>query len=232
VTPQHKGRYPGFDVLAQQDVWDRETAEVVLARLDPPQGLRFFTPEEQAIAGPLVDLLLAQDAEPRVPALALIDARLVAGETDGWHYDDLPEDGQAWRDTLHFLDRHANSMHHCGFGALDPGLRGPLLQTVQDLADAGDRWHGYPAEQVWSLWTRYACTAFYSHPWAWNEIGFPGPAYPRGYLHPGVNARERWETADHDDVDPIPFVQRTERARRQHAATAGGRDSEAGPDAQ
>ena len=70
---------------------------------------------------------------------------------------------------------------------------------------------------MWSLWTRYACTAFYSHPWAWNEIGFPGPAYPRGYLNPGVNARDRWEMADQDAADPVPFAARVERARRRHA---------------
>ena len=81
---------------------------------------------------------------------------------------------------------------------------------------------------MWSLWTRYACTAFYSHPWAWNEIGFPGPAYPRGYLNPGVNARERWEVADtgteDSDADPVPFADRVEtrapRARR-HARARG-----------
>ena len=58
-----------------------------------PNDLAFFTPAEVAVAGPLLDLLLAQDGEPRVPVLALIDARLAVGETDGWHYDDLPEDG-------------------------------------------------------------------------------------------------------------------------------------------
>ena len=26
---------------------------------------------------------------------------------------------------------------------------------------------------------------FYSHPWAWNEIGFGGPAYPQGYMRLG-----------------------------------------------
>ena len=25
-------------------------------------------------------------------------------------------------------------------------------------------------------------TAYYSHPWAWDEIGFGGPAYPRAYM--------------------------------------------------
>ena len=37
-------------------------------------------------------------------------------------------------------------------------------------------------------------SAFYSHPWAWNEIGFGGPAYPRGYARLGAGQREHWET--------------------------------------
>ena len=28
---------------------------------------------------------------------------------------------------------------------------------------------------------------------AWDEIGFPGPAYPRGYKNPGVGEREPFE---------------------------------------
>ena len=65
------GRYPGFDVLDQADRWDDETAGVVLARLAPPNGLGFLTMAERAIAGPLLDLLLDQDRERRVPVLAL-----------------------------------------------------------------------------------------------------------------------------------------------------------------
>jgi hypothetical protein len=57
---------------------------------------------------------------------------------------------------------------------------------------------------VWSLWTRYACTAFYAHPAGWNEIGFPGPAYPRGYKNPGVDAREPFEVRDaRPGSDPV-----------------------------
>ena len=39
-----------------------------------PSELAFFTPHEVGIAAPLLDLLLAQDGDPRVPVLALIDA--------------------------------------------------------------------------------------------------------------------------------------------------------------
>jgi len=73
---------------------------------------------------------------------------------------------------------------------------------VQDLGSGA--WHVLTASHVWSLWTRYACTAFYSHPLAWNEIGFPGPAYPRGYKNPGVDALEPFEVRDAlPGLDPV-----------------------------
>jgi gluconate 2-dehydrogenase subunit 3-like protein len=219
VTPQSRGRYPGFDVLDQIDVWDNVTAGVVLARLGPPHDLSFFTPAEVAIALPLLDLLLAQDSEPRVPVLPLIDLRLATGQTDGWHYDDLPEDATVWRRSLAFIDEDTYERHGHGFAEATSDQQAGCIQAVQDLS--GSRWHGFPATQVWSLWTRYACSAFYSHPWAWNEIGFGGPAYPRGYLNPGIGAREKWEVADHHAIDPVPFSQRVERARRQHDTLRG-----------
>jgi hypothetical protein len=98
-------RFPGFDVLAQVDHWDPVTAGVVLARLGPPPPIRFFNPQEEAIARPLLDLLLDQHDEPRVPVLQMIDSRLAEQSTDGWRYEDLPEDGQGWRDTLAALDK-------------------------------------------------------------------------------------------------------------------------------
>jgi hypothetical protein len=221
-TPQRRGRFPGFDVLDSVEQWDDVTAGVVLARLAPPAGYAFFTPAEVGIAGPLLDLLLAQDGEPRIPVLALIDARLAVGETDGWHYDELPEDAQAWRESLAALDDDARTAHSGrSFGHLIDTEQAALVQQVQDLAGSGTRWHDWAAEHIWSLWTRYACTAFYSHPWAWNEIGFPGPAYPRGYLNAGVDARERWEVADHHSTDPVPFAGRVERARAEHARLLG-----------
>lgn len=226
VTPQGRGRFPGFDVLDQAHRWDDVTAGVVLARLTLPKMLSFFTPHEVGVAEPMLNLLMDQDSEPRVPVLALIDGRLSIGETDGWHYDDLPEDGQAWRDTLARLDEDARARHGAGYAELSTAEQARLLQDVADLAASGGSWHGVTAKHVWSLWTRYACTAFYSHPWAWNEIGFPGPAYPRGYLNAGINARERWEVADHDDVDPVPFARRVERSRKADDDLPGSGPSE------
>jgi hypothetical protein len=195
-----RDRFPGFDVLGQSRHWDPVTAGVVTARTGPPAPLKFFVGAERACASAMLNLLAGQVDEPRIPVLEMVDARLAAGETDGWRYADLPEDGQAWRDTLAYLDADADARCGTTFAAAPEKDQAALLQSVLDGGD----WHGLPAAHVWSLWTRYACTALYAHPSAWDEIGFPGPAYPRGYKNTGVGRLESFEVPDaHPAEDPI-----------------------------
>jgi hypothetical protein len=198
-APAWRRRFPGFDVLGQVPHWDRVTADVVTARCDPAGELKFFTADEEACAAALLDHLTDQRREPLVPVLAMVDARLAAGETDGWRYADMPEDGQAWRDSLRYLDEDAWLRGGCGFADTPETEQMALLQAVLDRGS--EHWHGLPAAHVWSLWTRYACTAFYSHPSAWAEIGFPGPAYPRGYKNTGVGKLEPFEVQDAQPSD-------------------------------
>jgi hypothetical protein len=204
-APGAAGRFPGFGALSQVRHWDDVTAAVVTARVGPPPDVKFFTKSEESCARALLNLLTGQN-EPddalAIPVLEMIDARLEAGETDGWRYADMPEDGQAWRDTLSYLDADAD--RRCGtlFADAPKADQKALIQAVQELKSAD--WHGLPAAHVWSLWTRYACTAFYAHPFAWSEIGFPGPAYPRGYKNVGVGKLEPFEAGDaQPSEDPV-----------------------------
>ncbi len=165
--------------------------------------MRFFTPDEQAGGTALCDRLLdLEDACP-VPVLAMIDFRLAEAETDGWRYEGMPEDGRAWRGIARCARRGRGMDGHGGsFATRTRDQQTSVIQAVQDLGSK--QWHGLPAAHVWSLWTRYACTAFYAHPSAWNEIGFPGPAYPRGYKNLGVDARDPREAPDaRPALDPI-----------------------------
>lgn len=220
TTPGEQGRFDGFDVLGQADHWDPVTRRVVTERLDPPGPLLFFTAAEAAVAGPLLDLLLGQDAEPRIPLLAHVDGRLADDTTDGWHHAALPRDGDAWRCTLAHLDADSCERFGHPFAAATEPEQMALVQAVQEHGEHA--WHGLPAGAVWGLWMRYACTAFYAHPWAWNEIGFGGPAYPRGYKALGLGGREPWERPERDAHDPVPWARRTEDARRRHLDRLGG----------
>ena len=226
VTPGGKGRFPGFDVLDEVDRWDDVTAGVVLSRLDPQPDYSFFTPAEQATADALFDRLLGQEEPPKIPVLRLVDKRLALDMTDGWFYDGMPEDRDAWRLTLAALDDDARANHGAHFHTLGHETQAALLQGIFEA----DQWHGLKASYVWSLWTRYACAAFYSHPWAWNEMGFGGPAYPRGYKNIGINRREGWEVPDSLGNDPVEWRRRTEEAHRRHAASINPEPGRPGDD--
>lgn len=198
----HDERFPGFDVLDQSSTWDPATSSVVFGRLGPQPAMRFFDEHQEAIASALFDQLLDQREEPRVPVVQMVDARLAEAQTDGWHFDGMPRDQDAWPRTLTWLDRDSEELWGVGFARAEWDDQGRVLTQVQQLG--AEPWHDWPATHTWSLWTRYACTAFYSHPYAWNEIGFAGPAYPRGYKNLGIDRREPFEVADHHpDDDPI-----------------------------
>ncbi|WP_111719264.1 gluconate 2-dehydrogenase subunit 3 family protein [Homoserinimonas sp. OAct 916] len=195
LDPRHGGgRFPDFDVTTQARHWDETTRAVVEKRLGMQTPVRFFTESEQAAATALFDQLLYQRSEPRVPVTEMVDARLAENLTDGWHYETMPPDEAAWRASLTNLDDDSREAHGCLFAECDWDDQSAILTAIQNRGS--DQWHGMVAAQVWSLWTRYACTAFYSHPQAWNEIGFDGPAYPRGYKNIGVNRLESFEVHD------------------------------------
>ena len=219
TTPGGKGSFDGYDVMAERRRWDPVTARVVDDKMAPPdRGLLFFTEEEATTAGALVDLLLAQHDEPKVAVVQAVDRRLHAGETDGWRYEELPEDSVAWRRSLALLDEDAKEAFGSRFSECAIERQGEVLQGIQDA----ETWHGWPARHVWSLWTRYACAAFYGHPWAWNEIGFGGPAYPRGYKVLRAGWIEPWERRERDSEDPVPWAERGEHAKRDHEVRTRG----------
>ena len=78
------------------------------------------------------------------------------------------------------------------------------MQAFAEGELSGGAWAELPVERAWKVVMRYVLSAFYAHPWAWNEIGFAGPAYPQGYSRLGPDQRESWEGAEAFERDPVP----------------------------
>ena len=54
-----------------------------------------------------------------------------------------------------------------------------------------------PAKRWWIyIAVRQITGVYYAHPFAWDEIGFGGPAYPRGYTALNFGAPEPWESRE------------------------------------
>jgi Gluconate 2-dehydrogenase subunit 3 len=200
------GRYPDYDVLEQAGHWDEVTRRLVLERVEHVPPIRFFSPSEAASLDALCDVLTAQDDDPRIAVLHYVDEKLHRGALDGYQYEGMPDDRETWRIVARALDDHARARGGAaGFASATPAMRHAI---VEDLAagrlDLGE----LDGKRAFSVVMRGVLEAFYSHPWAWNEIGFGGPAYPRGYSrfgspHLQAAERETWEGVEAYDEDPV-----------------------------
>ena len=128
ITPQMHGRYPDFNVLDEVDHWDEVTRRLVLERVERVPPIRFFTYGETATLGAFCDVVMAQDREPRIPVLAMIDAKLFEGQLDGFQFADMPDDRETWRRVAVGLDEAAGQHG-------SPRLRGCATRR----SGAGDR---------------------------------------------------------------------------------------------
>jgi len=203
ITPQMRGRYPNYDVLDQAGHWDEVTRRLVLDRVENVPPLRFFTAPEALTLGAFCDLVLAQDAEPKIPVLNMVDAKLFAGELDGFRYADMPDDRETWCRVARGLDAAARQHGAVDFVNAPEHVRERVVEAFADGELHGEIWDELPPARAWKVVTRAILNAFYSHPWAWNEIGFGGPAYPRGYARLGAGQRESWEGQEAFERDPV-----------------------------
>jgi Gluconate 2-dehydrogenase subunit 3 len=190
-------RYPGFDVLQQASHWDDVTRALVVDRVERVPEIRFFTQREAATLHALCDHITAQDREPRIPVLAYVDEKLYDGPLDGYRYADMPDDPETWRRVARGLDEEAEKRGAATYAALHRAEQLELCRLFARGELSGGTWDSLNVSRAFGVVMRQVCEAFYSHPWAWNEIGFPGPAYPRGYASFGSphldDESEAWE---------------------------------------
>ena len=176
---------------------------MVLDRVANVPEIRFFTDQEARTLQAFCDVVMGQDSEPRIPVLEMVDAKLHAGQLDGYRHHDMPPDPETWQQVAANLDDAARE-HGCedGFADASSELQHEIVQQFSE----GELDWDLPISKAWGVVMRGVLGAFYSHPWAWNEIGFGGPAYPRGFARLGAGQREHWEKPPEFALDPVKDV--------------------------
>lgn len=197
-----KDLFPGYDVLTKRDSpsWNAKTRAVIDERLSiTPATHRFLDSAEFAILNAVADRIVPQpvDRTEPVPVAAMVDHKLASGEHDGYRYADLPEQGEAWRRGLRALDAEAREAFGAPFPDLGGWARDELLKACEKGELKGSAWDGMPSDLFFKRRViPDLVKAYYAHPTAWNEIGWGGPASPRGYVRMGFDRRDPWEATE------------------------------------
>lgn len=195
------GYYPGYRTMDQQETWDDATRKVVLKRINEKPPIRFFTGDEYRLMCAVCDCLLPQydrSPESRIPIVNTVDDRLYNDRIDGFQYGDMPPDPEAYRLGLKAIEAIAARLFEKSFVDLDDRSQQEVLATIHDgKPPAGEAiWEQMPVNKFWLLILGDTLEAYYAHPYAWDEIGFGGPAYPRGYMRLNNGQPEPWEVKE------------------------------------
>lgn len=204
-----RSSYPRYDVLEKWDSpsWNEATRRAVDDRLHNVPPRRFFSEREYALLTALVETVLPQPERApheRIPVAAFIDGVLYEDRGNGTRFADALPQREAWRRVLAAIAAEAERRHGRAF----PDLPGPLRTALLKAVDAGEvdgtLWEGVKPRRFFrDVLLKEAVKIYYAHPSAWNEIGFGGPAAPRGYVRLGPDQRDPWEAREERPPQPL-----------------------------
>jgi len=195
-------RYPGYDVLNKRNSvsWNDQTRAVIDARVSiDPEFHQFCDQAEWNALRAVCAQIIPQPADRRLkaPIAAMIDRKLYGRNDDGYRDDRLPEQDVAWRRGLAAIDAEAVLRSGRPFCELGEDAQRSLLSAIQRGDVESTAWQDIPPTLFFAKRLLHdIATTYYAHPASWNEIGFGGPASPRGYVRMNFDRRDPWEAAE------------------------------------
>jgi hypothetical protein len=195
------GYYAGFSTLSQSPFWDDATRSVVETRVTHPPQRKFLTEEAWDFWTAVFEHLVPQSdrtADRQICLVAPLDDRLAHNRTAGYRYEDMPHDREAYQLGMEAINQEAEHRFGGKFALLPYRQRELVLKAISEGTPqaARDIWKQMAVNRFWQLIVGDAAEAYYAHPWAWDEIGFGGPAYPRAYTRLERGEPEPWEVAE------------------------------------
>jgi hypothetical protein len=129
----------------------------------------------------------------KIDVAVCIDKRLACDMSDGWRYNTMPPDGEAYRLGLQALNASAQELQSVDFVRLDEASANQLLHLVRDNQAPGANWSALSPARFFEELLAEATESYYSHPLAQEEIGYAGMADADGWTRITLNDLEAWE---------------------------------------
>ncbi len=168
------------------------TRQVLTERLNaPPRQPTFFSADEFSLLQAICDRLIPQYNRPEyIDVAGGIDERLSQNKSNGWRYDVMPADGDAYKQGLAGMEETAQALFQRSFRQLSGDQQDRIIGLIQTGDAPGDTWQTLPADRFFEELLAEASENYYSHPLAQEEIGYVGMADLPAWNRVGLNQLE------------------------------------------
>lgn len=157
----------------------------------PPQQPEFFSETEFALLQAICARLIPQEnRSEQIDLAGTIDKRLSQNKSDGWRYDTMPPDGDAYKQGLAGVDETAQTLFEQSFQQLSTDQQDSVLKQIQQGQAFGGIWTKIPANRFFEELLVETTESYYSHPLAQEEIGYVGMADVPTWQRVGLNQLE------------------------------------------
>lgn len=191
----NQSRYPSFDVMNEKNEWDDHTQTIVTSRLKANEDYKFLTPAEADMVRRISSLLVNDDTPDVLHfVVAHIDQSLHESPGESQRKAGVPEASALVRSGLKAIEQGAQSQYGSSYTNLDIAEQKRYLQHLSEsIAKPQEVWTAIPQEALFMKFQNLTVEAYCSHPRVWSEIGYAGPAYPRGYVRTQLGQLDPWE---------------------------------------
>lgn len=192
-------RYPGFNVMEEEEAWDPHTRSIVTGRLaadpsrtDPNEGL---SDAQSALLRCVLKHLLYEDREELLHfVVSHFEKKMRERYGEAQRKRDVPAEDQLITQGLLGLDDVAGKRHGKPFTECNTKQQFKLIHDLQKgRLQAVGAMALLPQKELFKKLLSLAAEAYASHPQVWSEMGYAGPAYPRGYYRIEQGLHDPWE---------------------------------------
>ncbi|MGD8192638.1 gluconate 2-dehydrogenase subunit 3 family protein [Brevibacillus ginsengisoli] len=178
-----ESQYPGYDVWEEHQEWDEHTRSIVMKR-KTPQVIYQYLNSEEAMTLQAAIYLLVDDQRLEVTTYVLqhLDESLASEIGESQRKQDVLVQKALFRDGLGRMELLSHQAYGTNFVTLKWDQQTEVLRATEQE---------YP--EFFKKLLKKVVEAYYSHPIVWSDIGYGGPAYPRGYVRVEKGLVDPWE---------------------------------------
>ncbi|MBN3527219.1 gluconate 2-dehydrogenase subunit 3 family protein [Paenibacillus apiarius] len=190
-----KSHYPSFDVMKERDEWDSHTQIIVTERLREETTWQALQELELATLGAVCRLLVADERDNVISYILMHFDQIITSKIgEGQRKAGVPEEKTLIREGLQQLDNKARNEHGAPFDQLKGAQQSEILERLSEgKLQLSPEWTALKQKGLFKKLLGTAIDAYCSHPDIWSEIGYAGPAYPRGYVRGDIGQLDPWE---------------------------------------